>query len=121
MILTAEVQSIFDQLSAQEQEIFKTIVHLAEGVNPALQNRIQWKKPTFTLNDNWHHWIFSVVKTQKGITISFHKGWLLEDPEKALAGDGAHLRLMRFTDSAEIKNEILTNLISSAIRHQLDM
>jgi hypothetical protein len=121
MLLAADIQSGFDKLSTQDQQICETIVQLAYQVNPSLQNRIQWKAPTFTLNDNWHHWLFSITKTKKGITVTFHKGWLLEDPEKVLCGDGAHLRVLRFTDPAEIKAEILTKLISSAIRHQLDM
>jgi hypothetical protein len=121
MIITAEVQYVLNDLSEQERKVFETIIQLAYEVNPSLQNRIQWKSPTFTLNNNWHHWIFSITTTQKGITVTFHKGWLLEDPQKVLSGDGAHLRALRFTDTGQIKTEILANLIRNAIHHQLDM
>ena len=71
MILTPDIQRIRDSLSDQEQEIFDTVVRIAGKVNAAFQNKMQWQKPTFTLSDNWHHWIFSLAKTKMGITMSF--------------------------------------------------
>lgn len=121
MALASEVQRVYDGFSEQEQEIFNTIVSIAYKINPSFQNRIQWKVPTFTLNDNWHHWIFNLAKTKSGMTLTFHKGWLLEDPKKMLSGDGKHLRMLRFTHANEIKKEILKNLLQSAIRHQTEM
>jgi hypothetical protein len=55
MALALEVQHIHDNLSAQDQEIFDELVSIACKVDPSFQNRIQWKVPAFTLNDNWHH------------------------------------------------------------------
>ena len=93
MPLTPEVQRVYGNLSAQEQEIFDGVVSLAEKVDPSFQNRMQWQKPTFTLNSNWHHWIFSLSKTKMGMTLTFHKGWLLDDPQKILSGDGTGIAL----------------------------
>ena len=121
MTIIAEVEQIVDGLSDQEKAIFDTVVNIACKVDPSFQNRIQWKVPTFTLNDNWHHWIFSLAKTKKGMTVTFHKGWLLDDPEEALLGEGPHLRMLRFLTPGEIKKKILADLIRSAIQHQLDM
>ncbi len=121
MPLAPDVQRIRDALSRQEQEIFDAVVSIAGKVNPSFQNRMQWQKPTFTLNDNWHHWIFSLSKTKMGMTLTFHKGWLLEDPQKVLTGDGKHLRMLRFTEVAQIRKNAVKELIREAIRHQLDL
>ncbi len=121
MMLAAEIQSIYEGLASTEQEIFDAVVQVTYEVEPAFQNRLQWQKPTFTLNNNWHHWIFSLAKTKKGVTVSFHKGWLLEDPDKALGGDGPHLRVLRYTSPDQIQKDVLADLLRSVIRHQLDM
>ena len=121
MALTPDVQRVRDSLSASEQEIFDAVVSLAEKVDPAFQSRIQWQKPTFTLNDNWHHWIFSLSKTKMGMTLTFNKGWLLEDPQKILSGDGKHLRMLRFTSVTEIEKDTVEKLIRQAIQHQLEL
>ena len=120
MKLSADVQRLYKDLSKQEQEIFDCVAGLAYNVDPSFQNKIQWKVPTFTLNDNWHHWIFSLSKTKKGMTMTFHKGWLLDDPKRVMSGDGKHLRMLRFVAADEIRNEILEDLIRSAIKHQVD-
>lgn len=121
MHLAPDVKHVRDKLSEQEQKIFDAVVGFAEEVNPSFQNRIQWQKPTFTLDDNWHHWIFSLNRTKAGMTVTFHKGWLLEDPQKILGGDGAHLRMLRFTDVAQIQESAMKDLIQAAVRHQLDL
>lgn len=121
MSLAPDVQRARDGLSGKEQAVFDTVVSIAYEVNPSFQNRMQWKVPTFTLKDNWHHWVFSLSKTKMGITLTFHKGWLLDDPRRVLGGDGKHLRMLRFADVVEIKKGILESLIRSAIRHQTDM
>ena len=121
MQLEPDIQHVRYNLSEQEQKIFDTIVDIAENVNPSLQNRIQWQKPTFTLDGNWHHWIFSLSRTKAGMTLTFHKGWLLEDPQKILKGDGKHLRMLRFTDVAQIQKDAVKQLIREVVRHQLDL
>lgn len=121
MTLESVVQSVRDRLSKTDQEIFDLVVNTAEKAHPAFQNRMQWQKPTFTLNDNWHHWIFSLNKTKAGMTVTFHKGWLLEDPQKRLSGEGKHLRMLRFTSASQIETACLEKLFREAIKHQLDL
>ena len=121
MMLAADIQRVYENLSKQEQEIFDRVVDLAYEVDKSFQQRMQWKVPTFTLHNNWHHWIFSLAKTKMGMTMTFHKGWLLDDPKKTLGGEGKHLRTLRFAAPNEIRSEILESLIRSAIQHQVDL
>src|SRR5512135_1249432 len=96
MQLSPDVQAVFEKFSDQDKSIIDRLVDLVTQVEPGFQNRIQWGVPTFTLHDNWHHWIFSLRKTKAGVTVLFHKGWLLADPQAALTGEGAHGRMLRF-------------------------
>lgn len=121
MMLVSDVQSVRERLSGQDQDIFDHVARLAYEVDPSFQNRMQWQKPTFTLNNNWHHWIFSLSKTKMGMTLAFHKGWLLDDPQRLLSGDGKHLRMLRFKDTGEVREDAVKELIREAIKHQLDL
>ncbi len=121
MQLTPDIQKMRAGLSRQYQKIFDAMVSLAEKVNPSFENKMQWQTPTFTLNGNWHHWIFSLGKTKTGVTVTFHKGWLLDDPQKMLTGDGKHLRMLRFTDVVQIQKDAVKQLIREAVCHQLDL
>lgn len=121
MEISAEVVNYRVSMTPANQVIFDRLAEIAYTVEPGLQNAIKWRAPTFTANGNWHHWLFSIAQTKKGVTLNFHKGWLLADPTHSLQGEGKHLRQMVFVDIAEIQDEVVAGLMREAIRHQIEM
>ncbi|GIL12646.1 MAG: hypothetical protein BroJett038_13660 [Chloroflexota bacterium] len=119
--LAPEVETLRAQMTDEERQIFDRLVAIAHEVDPAIQNSFRWKQPTFTLHDNWHHWLFSINRTKKGVTLNFHKGWLLDDPENVLRGDGAHMRQIVFKTQADIEQNMVAGLMREAIKHQTDI
>jgi hypothetical protein len=120
MQITLEVQTYCALLTDDQQVIFDRLAAIAHTVDPAIQNAVKWSVPTFTLEGNWHHWLFSLAETQKGIKLTFHMGWLLSDPTHALQGNGKHLRHILFNDMAQIKESVVAELMREAIHHQLE-
>jgi hypothetical protein len=108
-------------MTSPNQAIFDRITEIAQSENPAIQNAIKWRKPTFTISSNWHHWLFSIAQTKKGITLTFHKGRLLADPEQVLQSSANFMRHILFTDVLQIREQVVARLIEEAIRHQIDM
>jgi hypothetical protein len=121
MELTPPVAAYRAGLTETNQAIFDCLVVTAQAVDPDMQDAIKWRVPTFTVHANWHHWLFSISQTQKGLTLTFHKGWLLADPTHALHGDGKHLRQMLFTAFEQIRPEVVAGLMAEALAHQVDM
>jgi hypothetical protein len=121
MEIAPAVLSYRAALNQGYQAIFDRLTSIAQSVHPAMQNAIKWHVPTFTIAKNWHHWLFSITQTRKGISLTFHKGWLLVDPTHSLLGDGKHLRHLLFTDVEQINDHILAALIAEAVLHQLEL
>ena len=121
MTLTADVKQYCDALTGTEKQTFDSLIAIAYRVNPAFQNSIRWKAPTFTLGDNWHHWIFSITKTKGGIALTFHKGALLRDEQGLLEGSGKYMRKIVYKDASDLGEAAIADLMREAIKHQSDM
>lgn len=121
MEINAEVLKYRSTMSSIYQEIFDRLATIAYQVAPDMDHAIKWRVPTFTVKGNWHHWLFSISQTKKGVTLNFHKGWLLADPEQVLQGDGKHLRQLVFTLPEQVHEEVVASLMREAIRHQIEM
>ncbi len=115
------VQSYTSAMSGPNRAIFERLARIAQIVDPSIQVEIKWRAPTFTVCGNWHHWLFSIAQTKKGVTLTFHKGWLLSDPARALQGEGQHMRQILFTAESQIPEPVVAALIRESIRRQTDM
>jgi hypothetical protein len=92
-------------------------VHAAgEGVDEA----IKWRRLTFTIYGNWHHWLCAIAVTISEVSLVFHKGSLLDDPAGLLNGEGRYLRKVPHHQAAAYP-EAVTALVTQAILHQTDM
>jgi hypothetical protein len=58
------------------------VAGLISGVDPRLNQAIKWGRLTFAIQGNWHHWLCSIAVTKRTSNLVFHKGVLLEDPER---------------------------------------
>ena len=121
MTPTADVKQYRDALTATDKQTFDSLIAIAYRVNPAFQNSVRWKAPTFTLGDNWHHWLFSITKTKGGIVLTFHKGALLRDEQGILEGSGKYMRKIVYKDVSGIDETAIAGLLREAIKHQIDM
>ena len=103
------------------KDIATLIINLALEVNPEFDCGIKWDQITFTLNQNWNHWIFSVSEARQGVMVSFHKGALLKDPRKIFKGTGSHLRTIKYEYPEMIDPSYLKMLITQAIDKQTEL
>jgi hypothetical protein len=114
------VEAWLDKLSPAQQEQSQklaTAVHMANG---SIAEAIKWRRLTFTVDDNWHHWLCAVAITKRGASLVFHKGVLLEDPAGLLRGKSRYLREIPY-DEATAHPDAVAALVREAIRHQTDM
>ena len=102
MALTADVKQYRNAFTATVQQTFDWLVAIAYPVNPAFQDSVRWKALTFTLDNNWHHWILSITKAKGGIALTFHKGALLRDEQGVLEGSGKYMRKIVYKDVSDI-------------------
>jgi hypothetical protein len=96
---------------------------LAEHVHAAdtrIAAAIKWHRLTFTVDDNWHHWLCAIAVTKRGVNLMFHKGALLADPHARLRGEGRYLRQLTYADAVTHPGDV-AELVREAIAHQTEL
>lgn len=87
-----KVTAWLDGLSPDQREQVESLAGLVHEVGTTLSEAIKWRRLTFTVDDDWHHWLCQIAVTKKGTSLVFHKGVLLDDPANLLEGQGRYLR-----------------------------
>jgi hypothetical protein len=119
--LSPQVNRYLNDFKPSKKDIASLIINIALELNPEFDCEIVWDQITFTLNQNWHHWIFAVSESRQGVTVSFHKGALLKDPRKILKATGSHLKTIRYEYREMVDPAYLRRLINEAIEKQTDL
>ena len=115
-----DVEAWLHKWSPAQQEQARDLAAAVRAADEAVAEAIKWGRLTFTVDDNWHHWLCAVAVTKRGVSLVFHKGSLLEDPADLLQGEGRYLRQIPY-DQAATHPEAVTALIREAIAHQSEM
>lgn len=76
----------------QFQPIMNALAEIVFEAEPKMEEAIKWNRVTFTLNEDWHHWICGIEQTKKYVSFVFHKGSLLNDSSGILQGSGQYTR-----------------------------
>ena len=106
--------------SPAQRERAQSLAALVHAADATIAEAIKWRRLTFTVGDNWHHWLCAIVVTQRDVSLVFHKGALLGDPATLLRGKSRYLRQIAY-DQAAAHPEAVTALVHDAIAHQTDM
>lgn len=119
--LSTHVNSFLNDFKPSNKDIASVIISIALEINEEFDCEVIWDQITFTLNQNWHHWILAISESKQGVTVSFHKGALLKDPRKILKGSGSHLKTIRYEYREMIDPAYLKKLINEAIDKQTEL
>jgi hypothetical protein len=117
---TSDIQAWFDRLDAARASRAEALATAVAAVDPRLQQAVKWGRLTFTIDDNWHHWLCAIAAPVKGAKLIFHKGALLDDPHDLLTGSARYTREIPADDVLSHPVAVKA-LIASAIAHQTDM
>lgn len=116
-----EVESFFEGLSPEHRSIASSIRTAVLAALPDLGEAIKWRRLTFTLNGDWHHWICGISVSKTGVTLHFHKGALLSDPFGILSGDAKYIRTIAGESIKSFDSEAFRLLVAEAAEKQLLM
>lgn len=116
----ADVDAWIRQYDADQQAQINWLVEQVHAAAEDVSEAIKWRRLTFTVDDNWHHWLCAVHVTRAAVSLVLHKGALLDDPGGLLQGDGKYLRQIPFQEAAA-NMEAVRTLVRDAVAHQTDM
>jgi len=115
-----EVKDWVRRWSPDQREQVAWLAGRVHAAGDGLDEAVKWGRLTFTVNGNWHHWLCAIAVTTRGVSLVFHKGALLEDPDGLLEGEGRYLRQAPYNRLA-VDPEAVTALVRQAIARQTDM
>lgn len=107
-------------LRPDQQEQVGRLVDAVRAAEPAVAQAVKWGRLTFTVGDDWHHWLCAVAVARSGVALTFHKGALLADPDGLLDGSGRYVRQVRH-DQAVAHPDAVAALVRDAVAHQTDL
>ncbi|TDC80313.1 DUF1801 domain-containing protein [Actinomadura sp. 7K507] len=114
------VQEWLDGLDASVRSEVEELSTLVGTADPGLEQAVKWGRLTFTVRADWHHWLCGIAVTKKGAKLVFHKGALLEDPQRLLTGTGRYVREVSAGVALRHAEETV-GLVRMAVVHQTDM
>jgi hypothetical protein len=109
-------QDFQDKLNDNFKDIFLKVTEAIEFVNADLACEIKWRRLTYGLSGDYHHWICGIAQTKKSTNLIFHFGGLLVDEEKKLiAGNSFFLRKLEYKLIDDVDAKIIKNFVQQAI------
>jgi hypothetical protein len=103
-----------------QQEQVEWLASRVHAAGDGVAEAIKWGRLTFTVNCDWHHWLYAIAVTRREVRLVFHKGALLDDPAGLLQGEDRYGRQIPH-DRAAADPEAVTALVRQAIAHQTDV
>jgi hypothetical protein len=116
----SQVQDWLRQWRSDQREQAERLASQVRAAAPEAAAAVKWRRLTFTVGEDWHHWLCAVAVSNREVNLVFHKGVLLADPAGLLAGDGRYVRQVSY-ESAAAHPAALKALVREAIAHQTDM
>jgi hypothetical protein len=117
--MTGSLTLAGDFAQGAKPEYAEIVMRLAKIISShpvKLDAAIKWKKLTFALQGDFHHWICAIGITKKSVDLIFHYGGLLSDTGGIFrAGESKFLRKIEYQTMADIDEAVVHDFIQQAI------
>lgn len=110
-------QAWLDGVDEPHRRLAAEVAGIVAGADPRLQRAVKWRRLTFTVGGDWHHWLCAVAATKAGVRLVFHKGALLADPGAVLTGSARYVRELPGEEVIR-RPQAVRALVAEAIRRQ---
>lgn len=91
-------------------------IRAAAGAAAPLASAIKWRQLTYGVDGDFHHWICAIAVTKKQVTLNFHFGALLADPEGAFRqGTSKFMRMLDYPALDAVDASLIGRRVTEAI------
>jgi hypothetical protein len=97
-------------------EVVYALVEIIERTSVPLDAAVKWRRLTFAREGDFHHWICGIAITKRAVTLVFHFGGILDDPEgRLVAAASTFFRKMEFRSPADVDAQVVLAFVEQAI------
>ncbi|MDL9980061.1 DUF1801 domain-containing protein [Microbacterium sp. ASV49] len=97
-----EVEAWLAAYDNPRRDLVAQVREVVLSADPEVTESIKWQAPTFMFRGNIASFF---PKSKKTVTLMFHQGATIADPDGLLEGDGAVSRVARFADADDLERK----------------
>lgn len=113
--LDSIAEEFMEKVPTDLKPIARRLFEYIKSHNAELTYAIKWKRLTFGLNQDFHHWLCAIQHTKKYISLVFHFGGLLDDPSNTfIKGESRFLRKIEYNSIEGIDYSVIQIFINQA-------
>lgn len=120
MSRSPDVDEWLGRWSDEQREQVERVAGMVRAADGRIGEAVKWRRLTFTVDDDWHHWLCAIAVAKRGVALVFHKGVLLDDPAGLLEGEGRYVREISY-ERAAADPDAVTALVREAVARQMEM
>ena len=110
------MQEFMEKLEPEQAEIVEKINAAIADSGAHLDCAIKWKSLTYAKDADYHHWICAIVASKKKVTLRFHFGTLMDDPDDLFSGgSGKYLRTTDFSTIEDVNSQQIARYVKHAL------
>jgi hypothetical protein len=110
--------SLDEFLAGVRPEAAPTVISRDAAVRGAahLDSAIKWRQLLYGVQGDFHHWICAIAVSKSRVTLNFHFGSLLADPEEAFrSGSSTFMRMLDFETADDVDAALIGRRIADAL------
>jgi len=109
--MTDKVASWFKNLPKDQKNPLEELRQLILASSTNIDEQFKWSRPVYSVNNLFCY----LHKSANHVTIGFHNGSHLDDPEGLLEGEGKGMRHVKIRPAEKINSAGIKQLIKKAI------
>lgn len=112
----SELNVFLENVRPEFREIAQRLHSIVQSVSNRLQYSIKWKKLTYAIDGDFHHWVCAISITKSNVGLVYHFGGLLNDERHLLIkGDSKFFRKIEIKNSHNIDEDVIREFLLQAI------
>ena len=114
MNVNPEVEAWFESYENPQKPLVRAVREVILSADDRITEAIKWQAPTFIYRGNLASFY---PRSKQHVSLMFHQGASLPDPDGLLEGEGDTSRVAKFTSAADLdaKTEALRGLVAAWI------
>ena len=110
-----DINTYLEQKPKDLRKVASRLMEIIISSHHGMEAEIKWGKPTFTINNDFHHWICAIQVLKSKVVLIFHFGGLLcDEKNRLIAGTSHFLRKLEYDSLSGIDEAEILGFIEQA-------
>ncbi len=95
--------------------IVRRLAAIVDGSPGRMDAAIKWQRLTYAREGDFHHWICGIAVARRAVSLVFHFGGLLDDPDgRFIVGSSRFGRKLEYRIVADVDEDVVRGFVAQA-------